>query len=317
MSRALPEPAHTTQQIATAPHNHEPMAATPAPSERTLIEVLRLSTDYLAQRGSTSPRLDAELLLAHALGVRRLDLYLLHDRPLREPELGATRELIRRRASGEPVAYITGVREFYNRAFAVTPAVLIPRPETETLVEVALRRLRELCDVGEPTVADLGTGSGCIAVTLAAELPALHLSATDASEAAVAVARSNAVAHDVDQRVAFIEGDWASALTTPVDVVVSNPPYVTTGEVSETARDVREFEPRLALDGGADGLDAYRALLASLPDATRPGATLLVEIDPRRAGQVADLVRGQLPGARVSFHEDLTRRDRVLEARLP
>ena len=292
------------------------MAAIPAPSERTLIEVLRLTTDYLAQHGSTSPRLDAELLLAHALGVRRLDLYLLYDRPLREPELGATRELIRRRASGEPVAYITGVREFYNRAFAVTPAVLIPRPETETLVEVALRRLRELSNSGEPSVVDLGTGCGCIAVTLAAELPALHVTATDASSVALSVARTNASTYEVEQRVTFLEGDWASPLTTPVDVVVSNPPYVTSEELAATSRDVRDFEPRLALDGGSDGLDAYRALLASLHGATRPGATVLLEIDPRRAGQVADAVRSEFAGARISFHEDLTRRDRVLEARL-
>ena len=288
-----------------------------ASSERTLIDVLRLSTDYLAQHGSTSPRLDAELLLAHALGVRRLDLYLLHDRPLREPELGATRDLIRRRASGEPVAYITGVREFYNRAFTVTPAVLIPRPETETLVEVALRRLRELSDGGEPSAADLGTGSGCIAVTLAAEIAALHVVATDISSGALDVARGNGVAHEVDQRVTFIEGDWASRLTTPVDVVVSNPPYVTCEEFTATARDVRDFEPPLALDGGPDGLEAYRSLLASLHGTTRPGATVLLEIDPRRAGLVADVVRSEFVGARISFHEDLTRRDRVLEARLP
>ena len=283
----------------------------------SLIEVLRLSTDYLAQHGSASPRLDAELLLAHALGVRRLDLYLLHDRPLREPELGATRELIRRRASGEPVAYITGVREFYNRAFAVTPAVLIPRPETETLVEAALWCLREVNGGAEPTVADLGTGSGSIAVTLAAELPNLHVTATDMSNAALDVARRNAVTHDVDQRVIFIEGDWARPLPTPADVVVSNPPYLTSEELAATARDVRDFEPPPALDGGSGGLDAYRALLASLHGATRPGATVLLEIDPRRAGLVADVVRSEFAGARISFREDLTRRDRVLEARLP
>ena len=315
MSRALDEPPQTTPPIARAPHNHQPMAATPASSERTLIEVLRLSTDYLAQHGSTSPRLDAELLLAHALGVRRIDLYLLHDRPLREPELGATRELVRRRGGGEPVAYITGVREFYNRAFAVTPAVLIPRPETETLVDVALRRLRELSDGGEPSVADLGTGSGCIAVTLAAEIATLHVVATDMSSAALDVARGNATTHEVEQRVTFIEGDWAGPLTTSVDVVVSNPPYVTSEELTATARDVRDFEPRLALDGGSDGLDAYRALVASLHRATH-SATVLLEIDPRRAGLVADIVRNQFAGAQISFHKDLTRRDRVLEARL-
>ena len=290
--------------------------AIPGTSERTLIDVLRLSTDYLAQRGSTSPRLDAELLLARALEVRRLDLYLLHDRPLREPELAAARELIRRRAGGEPVAYITGVREFYNRTFAVTPAVLIPRPETETLVEVALRRLRELRAHAEPTVADLGTGSGCIAVSLGAELPALRVVATDASSAALDVARGNAVAHGVGDRITFLEGDWAAPLTAPFDIVVSNPPYVTTAEHADTARDVREFEPRAALDGGAGGMDAYRALLASLAAKASPGATLLFEIDPRRAGLVADAVRGVFPDARVSVHQDLTRRDRVLEARL-
>ena len=317
MSRALDESRQTAPHIARAPQNHQPRAATPASSERSLIDVLRLSTDYLAQHGSTSPRLDAELLLAHALDVRRLDLYLLHDRPLREPELGATRELVRRRASGEPVAYITGVREFYNRAFAVTPAVLIPRPETETLVEVALRRLRELNGGAGHTVADLGTGSGCIAVTLAAELPNLHVVATDISSAALGVARGNAITHDVDERLTLIDGDWAGPLTAPVDVVVSNPPYVTSEELAATARDVRDFEPPPALDGGSDGLDAYRALLASLHGATRPGATMLLEIDPRRAGLVADVVRSEFAGARVSFHEDLTRRDRVLEARLP
>lgn len=290
--------------------------ATPASSERTLIDVLRLSTDYLAQHGSTSPRLDAELLLACALDVRRLDLYLLYDRPLREPELGATRELIRRRATGEPVAYITGVREFYNRAFAVTPAVLIPRPETETLVEVALRRIKEVSDGGEPTVADLGTGSGCIAVTLAAELPSLRVVATDASGAALDTARSNAVTHEVEQRMTFLAGEWALPLPDSVDMVVSNPPYVTTDELAGAARDVRDFEPHLALDGGAEGMDAYCALLASLGDKLRPAATLLFEIDPRRAGLVADAVRSVFADAHVSFHEDLTRRDRVLEARL-
>ena len=287
-----------------------------APSERTLIEVLRLSTDYLATHGSGTPRLDAELLLAHGLGVRRIDLYLLHDRPLREPELGATRALIRRRGSGEPVAYITGVREFYNRAFAVTPAVLIPRPETETLVEVALRRLHEANDNADTAVVDLGTGSGCIAVTLAAEVPSLHVVATDASTTALDIARANAATHGVDQRITFIQGDWAQPLSSHVDVVLSNPPYVTTGELAATAPDVRDFEPRLALDGGPDGLGAYRSMLASLVGRTNPGAVLLLEIDPRRAQLVADAVRAVFPTAQIALHEDLSRRARVLEARL-
>ncbi|MBV8528368.1 MAG: peptide chain release factor N(5)-glutamine methyltransferase [Candidatus Dormibacteraeota bacterium] len=294
------------------------MAATPASSERTLIDVLRLSTDYLAQHGSTSPRLDAELLLARALDVRRIDLYLLYDRPLREPELAATRELIRRRASGEPVAYITGVREFYNRAFAVTPAVLIPRPETETLVEVAVERLRARGHHAPPAVVDIGTGSGAIAVTVAAELPHLHIFVTDVSPAAIEVAHINAARHGVEQRLTFVEGAWAAAhAQAQFDVVLSNPPYVTTEELAESSRDVRDFEPHLALDGGADGLDAYRALAASLAGHMSSSATLLLEIDPRRADQVAGVVRGVFPDAGFTFHEDLTRRNRVLEANLP
>jgi release factor glutamine methyltransferase len=166
-------------------------------------------------------------------------------------------------------------------------------------------------------VADLGTGSGCIAVTLAAEMRLLHLVATDASSDALDVARRNAVTHGVDERISFVEGDWATPLTTTFDLVVSNPPYVTTEELEAAAPDVRDFEPPLALDGGRDGLDAYRALLTSLTGRLRSGATLLLEIDPRRAQLVAAAVREVLPGAQVCFHQDLTRRDRVLEATVP
>ena len=279
------------------------------------MEVLRLSTDYLQQRGSTSPRLDAELLLAHALGVRRIDLYLLHDRPLGEPELSAARELVRRRGTGEPVAYITGTREFYGRPFAVSPAVLVPRPETETLVTVALDRLRTLADA--PRAADLGTGSGCIAVTLAAELRALRVVATDVSEDALAIARENAEANGVGDRVDVRRGDWAKPLDGAVDLVVSNPPYVTTDELSATDADVREFEPHLALDGGDDGMDAYRALLATLPGRVRARGVLLFEVDPRRAAAVGEAISVAFPGAAVSTHEDLARRVRVVEAALP
>ena len=286
-----------------------------AVASRTLIDVLRLSTDYLAQHGSSSPRLDAELLCAHALRLRRLDLYLQHDRPLKEPELEAVRALMRRRATGAPVAYITGVREFYHRTFHVDPAVLIPRPETETLVELAIRLLRD--GGGSASVADLGTGSGCIAVTLAAELPSVRVICVDASEAALAVARENAAEHGVSDRITFVAGDWAQPLREPPDVVVSNPPYVTTAELAAADRDVRDFEPHAALDGGTDGLAAYRALLSSLAARARRGTILLLEVDPRRAAAVAGVIDGAFPGAAVSMHHDLTGRDRVVEARTP
>lgn len=287
----------------------------PAAVGRTVIEVLRLSTDYLGQHQSTSARLDAELLLAHALGARRIDLYLAHDRPLQESELSAARELVRRRGQGEPVAYITGVREFYTREFEVNDSVLIPRPETETLVAVALERFQGRG--GAPVVADLGTGSGCIAVTLAAELPAQPVVAVDRSEAALDVARRNAARHGVADRVQFLAGDWAAPLSGPLDVVVSNPPYVTVDELSAAARDVRDYEPREALDGGPDGLGAYHALAASLAGRLRPAATILLEVDPRRAAQVAAVFTGALPASTARCHPDLARRDRVVEVSLP
>src|SRR5438132_5400655 len=160
-------------------------------ASRTLLDVVRLSTTYLGEHGSSSPRLDAELIAAHALGVRRLDVYLQFDRVLAGGELEPLRELIRRRGAGEPVAYIIGEREFYSRTFSVSPEVLIPRPETETLVECALRRMQQ-ADSPSLHVADLGTGSGCIAVTLAAERAGARLVATDVSAAALELAARNA-----------------------------------------------------------------------------------------------------------------------------
>ena len=224
----------------------------------TLIDVVRLSTTYLGDHGSTSARLDSELLCAQALGLRRIDLYLQFDRPLDEHELSAIRELVRRRGKGEPVAYITGTREFYGRPFAVTRDVLVPRPDTETLVQRAVAFLRARTGA-ELRVADLGTGSGCIAITLAAEVPGMSVTATDVSAAALDVARANAERLEVPGT--FVESSWADALDGTFDLVVSNPPYVTTAELDAVDRDVRDFEPHGALLGGEDGLDAYRALL--------------------------------------------------------
>src|SRR3984957_8834398 len=185
----------------------------------TLIDIVRLSTTYLGDHGSSSARLDSELLCAQALGLRRIDLYLQFDRPLDAGELTSIRELIRRRGKGEPVAYITGTREFYGRPFAVTRDVLVPRPDTETLVEHAVAFLRARPGA-ELRVADLGTGSGCIAITLAGEVPGMSLGGTDVSTAALDVARANAAAPGID--VAFIECSWADALQGGFDLVVSN-----------------------------------------------------------------------------------------------
>ena len=288
-----------------------PEVASAAP---ILIDVLRLSTTYLGDHGSTTARLDSELLCAQALGIRRLDLYLQFDRPLDERELGAIRELVRRRGKGEPVAYITGTREFYGRPFTVTSDVLIPRPDTETIVERALLALRERDGRRPARAADLGTGSGCIAITLAAEAPTTDVIATDISAAAIEVARANAERLEV--RATFVECSWADALDDDFDLVVSNPPYVTTAELPGVDRDVRDFEPHRALLGGVDGLDAYRALLASLR-AHVTATRLLLEVDPTRAAAVSTLVEAAFPGSALTMVPDLTGRTRAIDAELP
>ena len=284
---------------------------------RTVLDVLRLSTGYLGEHGSTTPRLDAELLCAHVLGIRRLDVYLQFDRPLRDAELDAARELVRRRGRGEPVAYLTGVRDFYGRAFAVTPAVLIPRPETETLVGVALQHVLARSDgMRNLRVVDLGTGSGCVAVSLAAEVAELRVVATDVSAAALEVAEDNARRHGVSERVGFALGSWGEALDGAADLVVSNPPYVTVDELAHADRDVRDYEPHVALLGGDDGLGAYRALIGSLRGKLAGGARVLLEVDPRRAELVRTLIANEFAGSETTLVRDLAGRNRVVDAKL-
>lgn len=289
------------------------MSAEVAPTTPTLMDVLRLSTTYIGDHGSSSARLDLELLCAHALGLRRIDLYLQFDRPLDETELASIRELVRRRSKGEPVAYITGTRDFYGRTFSVTPDVLVPRPDTETLVQHAIAYLRARPGA-ELRVADLGTGSGCIPITLAVEVPGMRVIGTDISASALDVARANAITLGVD--VGFVECSWAAALDGSFDLIVSNPPYVTTAELAGVDRDVRDFEPHGALLGGEDGLDAYRALLASVRDHVTT-ARLMLEVDPRHADAVATLIATTFPGATTTNVPDLTTRTRVLDVEMP
>jgi release factor glutamine methyltransferase len=289
-------------------------------AERTLMEVVRLSTGYLESHGSGTPRLDAELLAATALQLRRLDLYLQFDRPLEEGQLAAIRELVRRRGDGEPVAHITGEREFYGRPFTVSPQVLIPRPETETLVDLALQRARSVHPDGEGVrIADLGTGSGCIAVSLAAELPGALVTATDLSEAALEVAAANAARHHLAGRVELLCGSWTDPLDgRGFDVVVANPPYIRSADLAGLARDVRDREPGLALDGGADGLDAYRALLPGLAAVLKPEGWGGLEIDIRAGALVAALARTVFgPDLQTEPHHDLSGRPRVLSLQRP
>jgi release factor glutamine methyltransferase len=279
----------------------------------TLLEILRGSTDYLTRAGVQPARLEAEILLAHVLGLGRLDLYLQFERPLTEPDLAALRSLLRRRVQGSPVAYLTGEREFFGLRFSVREGVLIPRPESELVVELALARLA--AKDAPAVAADLGTGSGCIGIAIAVGSPSTWIDAVDISETAVEVASSNAAQLGVSERVTVVQGSWGRPLKGrgPYNLIVSNPPYVTIDELTALEPGVRDFEPLLALDAGQDGLAPYRELLGDLPELAVADATILLEVDPRRADAVAQLASESWPSAEPKLHSDLSGRDRVLE----
>ncbi len=276
-------------------------------------------TEDLARRGVDSPRLDAELIVAHALGIDRLRLYMDLERPLDGSERRLVRGLLQRRRQREPMAYLLGHRDFYGRRFEVSPAVLVPRPETEELVERALRRLEEHLPEGRIARAlDLGTGSGAIALTLAAEHPELHVTATDLSHAALEVARRNAARLGVTERVTWFQGDLFAPLPEEhiFDIVVSNPPYIAEGMLETLQPEVARWEPRVALAGGEDGLDLLRRIAADAPTRLRPGGWLLLEIGSDQGEAVARLLRAA--GLRdVAVHADLSGRERIAEARAP
>ncbi len=281
--------------------------------EWTVLELLRWTTAHFAERGIPSARLDAECLLAFALGADRLRLYLEFDRPVGETERAAFRELVRRRGTDRvPLAYLTGEREFWSLRLAVTPEVLSPRPETETLVSVALDLIpgRE----GEYRVLDLGTGSGAVALALAAERPKALLTVTDISAAALRVARSNAERHGVQQRLRFAEG----SLFQPVagecyDLVVSNPPYVAEADQAALAPELGH-EPSEALFGGPDGLAVLRPLVAGLPAVLTCSGAAAVEVAPDQAEAVAGGFEAAGFGE-VRIHCDLGGQSRVVAGR--
>lgn len=280
----------------------------------TVLDLLRWTADFFAKRGIDSARLDAELLLASALGSDRLRLYLDFEKPVHAEERARFRELVRRRAEERvPVAQLVGRKEFWSLPLRVTPDVLVPRPETETLVELALQRFPERD--GELRVLDLGTGSGALALALASERPKARVLATDVSAAALAVAAGNARELGLDDRVRFAEGSWGEAAAGErFDLVVSNPPYLPASRPDAERPPELAHEPQGALLAGPDGLDAYRALAPALPDLLAAEGVVLLEIDPAGADAVPDLLRAAgLSALRV--HPDLAGRARVVEAR--
>ncbi len=278
----------------------------------TVLDLLRWTTDYFASRGIETARLDAEVLLAHALETERLRLYIDYEKPVQGDERARFRELVKRRADERvPVAHLVGAREFWSLSIEVTPDVLVPRPETETLVGAVLELRPD--PAAALSILDLGTGSGAVALALAKERPAARIVASDVSEAALAVAKQNAAALGLDDRVEFVLGD----LFEPVggkrfDVVVSNPPYLAEAEAASLAPELAH-EPRGALYAGAEGSEILLRLVAEAPDHLEPAGLLALEIDPRQAGAVCDGCRAAgLADERV--HRDLAARARVVTA---
>lgn len=285
------------------------------PDTVTLHEAFAGAAGMLRRAGIETPELDARLLLCHAAALTQ-EAYVARGRETLCPEAAALLDqALARRIAREPVSRIIGTREFYGREFLVGAETLDPRPDTETLIEAALafagargRRDRPL------SLLDLGTGSGCILLTLLAELPEARGLGTDLSQAALALAAENAARLGVGNRASFLAADWLGAIDRRFDLVLSNPPYLATAEIDILADEVRLYDPRLALDGGADGLDAYRRIAADAPSVMADQARLLFEIGPHQAEAVAEIL--ELAGLTVEATEyDLAGRPRLVVAR--
>lgn len=281
------------------------LSASPPKPVWAVLDVLRWTTAHFEKHGLASARLDAELLAAHAFGMSRIELYAHFDRPLAAAELANYRDLVSRRLAGEPVAYLLGHKEFWSLDLLVDSRVLIPRPDSETLVEEALDRAGPGI-----RIADVGTGSGALALALAKARPEAQVFATDISSDALAVARANA--ERLGLAVTFLQGDLAQPLVSAgrFDLIVANLPYIPSADIDGLATDVRS-EPRLALDGGADGLALVRGLVAGAPEVLQPGGCLALEVGAGQAGAVAGLLHGAGLGG-VGSRRDLAGIERVV-----
>lgn len=278
----------------------------------TIIKILSWTESYFKDHSIDSPRLTGEILLAKTLGVRRLDLYLQHDRPLEKKELTQFKSLIKRRILHEPVAYITGEKGFYEADFKVGQGVLIPRPDTEILVETAMDRLNSI-DSKRCRVLELGTGSGAIVVSLALACPEHQYFACDISPVALATARTNA-RKICATPVEFFQGSWLDAVTPKANfhLILSNPPYIPRADIEDLAPEIRDHEPRLALDGGPDGLDSIRQILGQASDCLVPGGQVILEMGFDQKKAVADIAAGCAWVNDVQFIKDLAGHNRLV-----
>jgi len=283
----------------------------------TVLEVISKSSEFLAKKGVDSPRLQTELLLAHVLQLPRMKLYLNFDRKLTEPELDSLRKLVQRRGQREPLQHLVGSTSFCGYEITVSRHVLIPRPETELLAEAGWQFLST---INQPpsTALDFGTGSGCIAIALAAKCPAARVVALDVSTEALSIATQNAVKNGAAERIEFRQGDGFAALkaTERFDLIVSNPPYIASAEIETLQPEVRDHDPRGALDGGADGLDFYRRLAAEAATFLKPHGKIMLEFGEGQADAISEIFAAQ-KWIVESVQPDYSKRQRFLIARPP
>ena len=278
----------------------------------TVLEIIRRTTEFLASRGVESPRLSAEHLVGHALGLNRMRLYLEFERPLTEPELVCIRPLVKRRSQREPLQHILGEVDFAGVRLKVDRRALIPRPETELLVEVVASWAVENPPVAR--IADLGTGTGAIALGLAERLPSVTVLAVDREDAALTLARENGAARSCGARVEFVRSDWFTAMpSAPYDIIVSNPPYLSEAELVDVAPEVRDFEPRSALVAAEDGLGDLLKIISGAGEHLRRGGLLALETGP---SQHAALIAAATAAgySKVESRRDLSGRDRFILA---
>ncbi len=287
----------------------------------TIQKLLNWVNGYLSDKGVDAPRLSAELLLCQVLGCGRIELYTNFDRPVAQDKLATLRELVKRAGTHEPIGYLAGRTEFYSLSIKVTPDCLIPRPETELLVERAIEFLRSRRPVPAVLdVLDLCTGSGCIAVAVAKNYPNAKVIATDICDAALAVAAVNVDAHGLGERVHLFCGDLFDPIieglgASRFDLVVCNPPYVSTAEMRTLDKNVRDYEPVRALHAGADGLDVYRRIAEAVGEFLKDGAALILEIGRTQGAAVCDLLRKTAQFAEIKIEKDHQNNDRIVTAR--
>ena len=279
----------------------------------TILRTLQWTARYFTEKGIEQPRPAAEILLAHVLSCQRIDLYMHHDQPLSQQELDRFRRLIQRRVNREPVAYIVGSKEFWSLTFEVNPDVLIPRPETERLVELVLAQFGAQTRLD---VLDLGTGSGVIGIALSVERPDWWIRAMDASPKALVVARKNARSNGRGDHIRFFAGDWFAPLSRQkarFDLIVSNPPYIPSADIPGLETEVMQYEPLHALDGGPQGADDLAHLIQNSPAYLKKGGHLFLEIGYDQGPAVAALAKASGAYREILIHKDYGQRDRVVQ----